>query len=51
VILSDAWNHNSMIEGVRRAGVEKKTWRHNDVGDLEELLVVEAPERPKLIVF
>ena len=31
LILSDAWNHNSMIEGVRRAGVEKKIWRHNDV--------------------
>jgi 5-aminolevulinate synthase len=51
VILSDAWNHNSMIEGVRRAGAEKKIWRHNDVGHLEELLATEAPERPKLIVF
>ena len=51
VILSDAWNHNSMIEGVRRAGVDKKIWRHNDVGHLEELLAAEAPERPKLIVF
>jgi 5-aminolevulinate synthase len=51
VILSDAWNHNSMIEGVRRAGVEKKIWRHNDVGHLEEILAAEAPERPKLIVF
>jgi hypothetical protein len=51
VILSDAWNHNSMIEGVRRAGVEKKIWRHNDVGHLEEMLAAEAPERPKLIVF
>jgi 5-aminolevulinate synthase len=51
VILSDAWNHNSMIEGVRRAGVEKKIWRHNDVDHLEELLAAEAPERPKLIVF
>jgi 5-aminolevulinate synthase len=40
-----------MIEGVRRAGVEKKIWRHNDVGHLEELLAAEAPERPKLIVF
>jgi hypothetical protein len=51
VILSDALNHNSMIEGARRAGVEKKIWRHNDVGHLEELLAAEAPERPKLIVF
>ncbi|MDL2410087.1 5-aminolevulinate synthase [Rhizobium calliandrae] len=51
VILSDASNHNSMIEGVRRAGVEKKIWRHNDIGHLEELLAAEAPERPKLIVF
>jgi 5-aminolevulinate synthase len=51
VILSDAWNHNSMIEGVRRAGVEKKIWHHNDVSHLEELLAAEAPERPKLIVF
>src|SRR5215470_4875132 len=51
VILSDTWNHNSMIEGVRRAGVEKKIWRHNDVDHLEELLTAEAPERPKLVVF
>src|SRR4029079_5990978 len=51
VILSDAWNHNSMIEGVRRAGVEKRIWRHNDVGHLEELLATEAPEPPKLILF
>jgi 5-aminolevulinate synthase len=41
--------HNSIIE--RRVGVEKKIWRHNDVGNLEELLAAEAPERPKLIVF
>jgi 5-aminolevulinate synthase len=40
-----------MIEGVRRAGVEKKIWRHNDVGHLEELLAAEPPGRPKLIVF
>jgi 5-aminolevulinate synthase len=51
VILSDAWNHNSMIEGVRRAGVEKKIWRHNDVDHLEELLAAEPADRPKLIVF
>jgi 5-aminolevulinate synthase len=51
VILSDAWNHNSMIEGVRRAGVEWKRWLHNDISHLEDLLVAEAPDRPKLIVF
>jgi len=51
VILSDAWNHNSMIGGARRAGVEKKIWRHNDVGHLEELLAAEPTSRPKLIVF
>ena len=51
LILSDALNHNSMIEGVRRSGCEKKVWRHNDVADLERLLAESAPERPKLIVF
>jgi 5-aminolevulinate synthase len=51
LILSDALNHNSMIEGVRQAGCEKQIWRHNDVGHLEELLKAAAPDRPKLIVF
>ena len=51
LILSDALNHNSMIEGVRAAGCPKQIWRHNDVGHLEELLSRSAHRRPKLIVF
>ncbi len=51
VILSDALNHNSMIEGVRQSGAEKLVFRHNDVAHLEALLRATEPGRPKLIVF
>ena len=51
LILSDALNHNSMIEGVRRSGCEKRVWRHNDVAHLEALLEAAEPGRAKLILF
>jgi 5-aminolevulinate synthase len=51
LILSDAQNHNSIIEGVRRSGCEKQVWRHNDLAHLEQLLFAAGPERAKLIVF
>src|SRR3974377_2157447 len=38
LILSDAWNHNSMIEGVRQARCEKQIFRHNDMVHLEAML-------------
>jgi 5-aminolevulinate synthase len=51
LLLSDAWNHNSMIEGVRQAHCEKTIFRHNDLSHLEELLAAADPRRPKLIIF
>jgi 5-aminolevulinic acid synthase len=50
LLLSDALNHNSMIEGVRQSGAERHIWRHNDVRHLDQLLRATAPDRPKLIL-
>lgn len=51
IIYSDALNHASMIEGVRRNGGAKRIFRHNDVAHLRELLAADDPEAPKLIAF
>jgi 5-aminolevulinate synthase len=51
LILSDQWNHNSMIEGVRQSKCEKQIFRHNDMAHLEQLLKATDERRPKLIVF
>lgn len=54
IIYSDALNHASMIEGVRRNGGAKRIFRHNDVAHLRELMaadMVKNPDAPKLIAF
>lgn len=51
VLLSDEYNHASMIAGVRHSGAEKRIFKHNDVEDLERLLSDIEPGRPKIIVF
>ena len=51
IIYSDALNHASMIEGVRRGGGAKRIFRHNDLAHLRELLEADDPAAPKLIAF
>ncbi len=51
IIYSDALNHQSMIEGIRRSSCEKRIFKHNDVEDLRTLLESDPVDVCKLIVF
>ena len=51
IVLSDAGNHASMIEGIRHSRAERHVFKHNDVADLERILKSLDPARPKLIAF
>jgi 5-aminolevulinate synthase len=51
IIYSDALNHASMIEGIRRNGGAKRIFRHNDMAHLRALLEADDPAAPKLIAF
>ncbi|MGX9354466.1 5-aminolevulinate synthase [Roseobacteraceae bacterium S113] len=51
IIYSDALNHASMIEGVRRNGGAKRIFKHNDIEDLRAKLAADDPAAPKLIAF
>jgi len=51
VVLSDAGNHASMIEGIRHSRAEKQLFAHNDWRDLDRRLAALDPDRPKLVAF
>ncbi|ROU03107.1 5-aminolevulinate synthase [Histidinibacterium lentulum] len=51
IILSDAGNHASMIEGIRHSRAHKVIWKHNDVADLEEKLAACPANAPKIVAF
>jgi 5-aminolevulinate synthase len=51
IIYSDALNHASMIEGIRRNGGEKRIFKHNDLDDLRRVMAADDPAAPKLIAF
>jgi 5-aminolevulinate synthase len=51
VILSDALNHASMIEGIRHARCAKAIWKHNDPEDLDRKLSALPPDATKIVAF
>ncbi len=51
VVLSDAGNHASMIEGIRHSRAERYIFAHNDPEDLDRKLSALDPRLPKLVAF
>ncbi|MEQ8433294.1 MAG: 5-aminolevulinate synthase [Oceanicaulis sp.] len=51
IVMSDALNHASMIEGIRHSRAEKHLFAHNDPEDLDRRLSALDPDAPKLVAF
>ncbi|KPF64243.1 5-aminolevulinate synthase [Bosea sp. AAP35] len=51
VVVTDALNHASMIEGIRHSRADKVVFAHNDAADLRRKLQAIDPRRPKLLAF
>jgi 5-aminolevulinate synthase len=51
VVVTDALNHASMIEGIRHSRADKVVFAHNDPADLRRKLQAIDPRRPKLLAF
>ncbi|WP_438730597.1 5-aminolevulinate synthase [Parasphingorhabdus sp. DH2-15] len=51
MVLSDALNHASMIEGIRHSKADRMIFEHNNPEDLDRKLASLDPDRPKLVAF
>jgi 5-aminolevulinate synthase len=51
LILSDAGNHASMIEGIRRSGADCEVFAHNDAEALRARLAASDPTRPRIVAL
>ena len=51
VVLSDAANHASMIEGMRHSRAAKRIFAHNDPADLDRVLSQIPPGTPRIVAF
>lgn len=51
IVLSDALNHASMIEGIRHSRAQRHVFAHNDPEDLNRRLAALDPDAPKLVAF
>ena len=49
VVISDALNHASIIDGVRLCRAERQRYEHADMADLERVLEVTRPARTRVI--
>ena len=49
MFISDANNHSSIIQGIRHSKAKKEIFKHNDVKDLESILM--SNPGPKCVVF
>ena len=50
VVISDALNHASIIDGIRLCRARRERYAHGDMADLERILKASAPARTRLIV-
>jgi 8-amino-7-oxononanoate synthase len=51
LVLSDAYNHSSLINGARISGATVVDYRHGDMDHLEKLLATERPNHRRCLVI